>query len=392
MNKNILHTDIQEYISKNINSDIVSVLLKKTPFDSVTSQELAQQIECKKKCQKKLPIWFIQPGIYYPKKINIEQTSSEVTAVYKSELASGKVLVDLTGGFGVDSYFFAKKMERVFHCEIDKHLAQIASHNFGILNQKNIQTIAKNGLDFLKNSDQRFDWIYIDPSRRNETKGKVFQLSDCLPNVPDNLDLLFKKSDNILIKTSPLLDISIGIQELRFVKEIHIVAVENEVKELLWVLEKGYTKEVTTKTINYKKSIKQIFDFIISDEKKAISVYSMASSYLYEPNSAILKSGAFKSVGVNFSLKKLHQHTHLYTSEDLVDFPGRRFRITQVLPYNKKALSILKGKQANIAIRNFPDTVATIRKKFKISSGGDVYTFFIQNLEDKYCVVICSKI
>ena len=392
MNKNILHTEVQDYITKNINSDIASLLFKKSPFEGVTPQELVQQIESKKKCQNKLHTWYKRREIYYPKKINIEQTSSEVTAAYKSELVSGKNLIDLTGGFGVDSYFFAKKMDQVFYCEIDKNLAEIANHNFNVLNQKNIQSFANNSVDFLKQHDKTFDWIYIDPSRRNETKGKVFQLSDCLPNVPENIELLFNSSSNILIKTSPLLDISIGIQELKFVREIHIIAVENEVKELLWVLEQGATEEAIIITLNFNKSSKQDFDFNLSDEKKATSTFSLPTSYLYEPNTAILKSGAFKLVGANFTLKKLHQHTHLYTSEVLKDFPGRRFKIEHILPYNKKALRVLKNKQINISIRNFPDSVATIRKKFKIKEGGNSYAFFSKNLEDRLCVILCSKI
>ena len=392
MNKNILNTGVQNYINKNIESDIMSVLLKKPLFEDITSQELAQQIESKKKCKKKLPTWFNTPEIYYPKKINIEQTSSEVTAAYKSEIIKGESLIDLTGGLGIDSFFFSKKIAKIFHCEIDDKLAEIAAHNFNVLGAKNIQNFTQNGLDILKESEQHFDCIYVDPSRRNKEKGKVFRLADCLPNIPAHLDLLFSRSNTVLIKTSPLLDFSIGIEELKFVKEIHVVAVANEVKELVWVLEKGFSKEIKIKTINFAKSGDQTLEFILSEEKNEVSAYSEALTYLYEPNAAILKSGAFKVIGNRFSLEKLHRHTHLYTSERQINFPGRCFKVEQMVSYNKKGMKELNIKKANISTRNFPESVSSIRKRFKIKEGGTTFLFFLMNHEENYVILLCTKI
>ncbi len=392
MNKNILNTGIQNFIDKNTNTDIMSVLLKKPIFESVSQKELAQQIEGKKKCQKKLPTWHQTTGIYYPKKINIEQTSSEISAGYKSEIVEGKSLLDLTGGLGVDSYYFSKKIASVFHCEIDRDLHQITSHNLKILEAKNISCFQENGLDYLKNSNQNFDWLYIDPSRRNEVKGKVFQLSDCQPDIIRNLELLYTKSENILLKTSPLLDISIGLGELKGTKEIHIVAINNEVKELLWVLEKGFSEEISIKTVNFAKSKIQTYNFTHSEEKNATSVYSLPLSYLYEPNASILKSGAFKSIGLTFKLKKLHPSTHLYTSNELLDFPGRRFKLIKATACNNRNIRALNIEKANIANRNFPDSVATIRKKFKIKDGGNHFLFFFKDRDDSYQAALCSKV
>ncbi|MEP3209467.1 MAG: class I SAM-dependent methyltransferase [Maribacter sp.] len=369
----------------------MSVLLKKPVFKGISQQELAQQIEGRKKCQKKLPTWFETPGIYFPKKVNIEQTSSEISAEYKSNIVNGDSLVDVTGGFGIDSYYFSKKVGAIFHCEIDQELHEIASHNLKSLGIKNIQTYQENGLDFLRNSVQDFDWIYLDPSRRNQIKGKVFQLSDCEPNIVENLDLLFSKSENILLKTSPLLDITMGIKQLHSIKEVHIVAINNDVKELLWVLKKDYFGEVGIKTINFTKSDSQLFNFVLSTEKIAAAVYSLPLCYIYEPNAAILKSGAFKCLGLQFGLKKLHPNTHLYTSEEPLDFPGRRFEIAKVVSYNKKGMKALGLKKANISIRNFPDTVVTIRKKFKIEPGGNSFLFFFKNCANRYQVALCYK-
>lgn len=392
MNKNILNTGVQNFINKNIDTDIVSVLLTKVNFGDVSSQELAQQIEAKKKCRDKLPLWFSTPKIYYPKRLNLEQTSSEITAAYKSEKITGRNLADLTGGFGVDSYFFSRKIYHVFHCEIDEGLSEIAAHNFGALGANNIVSIKGDGIEFLERSKTKFDWVFLDPSRRNRSKGKVFRLSDCLPNVPDNLELLLDRSDHVLIKTSPLLDISIGLRELREVVEIHIVAVQNEVKELLWFLKKGVKDGVSIYAVNFNGPKKEVFTFKYGEEKRAVTSYGFPEGYLFEPNASILKSGAFKTIGNRFGLKKLHEHSHLYTSKEWMDFPGRRFLIEAVVPYNKKTIQKLKLEKANITTRNFPENVESIRKKLKIKDGGDVFLFFTKDMDGKLVMIWCSKV
>ena len=240
MNTAILHPNVQQFISDHLNTDISKLIFKGSPFNNITIQEIATQIVSKKKSEKKLPTWFQTENIYYPPKVNIEQTSSEVTAKYKSSIISGDSLIDITGGFGVDAYFFAQKCKEVTHCELNTKLSTIVNNNYQQLKINNIKLFSGNGIDFLKKTTKTFDWIYIDPSRRNETNNKVFLLKDCLPNVPENLNFLFSKSKNILIKNSPILDISKTIEELNFVKEIHIIAVNNDVKELLFILEKNY--------------------------------------------------------------------------------------------------------------------------------------------------------
>nr|WP_299435432.1 class I SAM-dependent methyltransferase [uncultured Maribacter sp.] len=392
MNKEILRTGVQIFINNNINTDTMSVLLKKPPFTRVTSKELVEQIEAKKKCQKKLPKWFNTPNIYFPNKLNIEQTSSEKTAEYKASILSKKTVIDITGGFGIDCYYFSKKMKEVFHCEINEKLATIATHNFKELGAKNIQSFPIDGIKYLKESNHFYDWIYIDPSRRNDAKGKVFLLSDCLPNVPENLKLLFNKSNNIAIKTSPLLDVSIGISELKQVKEIHVVSLENEVKELIWILEKDYRDTIEIKTINIGKQKTDTFSFNFCEEKEAKTTYNLPQQFLYEPNAAILKSGAFKILGEKLNLSKLQVNSHLYTSEqEVLNFPGRIFKIKKSIPFNKKAIKELKISKANITTRNFPESVANLRKKLKIKDGGDIYIFFTTTINNDLTVLICSK-
>ncbi|PKA96822.1 hypothetical protein B0O79_0461 [Flavobacteriaceae bacterium MAR_2009_75] len=392
MNENILNTGAQNFISENKNTDIVTVLLKRPIFEGITNKELAQQIESRKKCEKKLPTWFKTPKIYYPKKLNIEQTSSEITANYKASIYSGNSLIDLTGGFGVDSYFFSKYFEQILHLEIDEELSKIASHNFEILGAKNIRTKAQNGIDYLEKTEENFDCIYVDPARRKEGNQKVFMLSDCTPNILEHLPLLFSKAEKVLVKTAPLLDIRLGLSELNHVREIHVVAVENDVKELLWLMEDAYQGKVEIKTINFTKGDAQKFNFHIEEESHATSVFSKAKTYLYEPNSALLKSGAFKVLGQRLGLEKLHEHTHLYTSNQLIEFPGRVFKIIEKILFNKKSLKALNIKKANITTRNFPETVAQIRKKLRIADGGKLYLFFSKEIDQELAIMVCEKV
>ena len=391
MNHNILNKEIQAFINSNLKSDITKLILKGSSFLGVTIQEIAEQIGAKKKCEKKLATWFETKNIYYPNRLNIEQTSSEITANYKAKIISGNSLIDITGGFGVDTLHFSQKIGNVIHCEINEGLSEIVAYNNKQLNVKNIQTHIGDGLEYLKESIEKFDWIYTDPSRRNDTKGKVFLLEDCLPNIPENLDLLFDKSTNILIKVSPFLDITSAIKELKFVKEIHVVAVENEVKELFFILEKNYTLQINIKTINIRRKEDHIFDFELNKEVSA--TYSEPKKFLFEPNAAILKSGGFNQISTQLKIDKLHLHSHLYTAENLINFPGRCFEVMHCISYDKKLLkNLIPSRKANITTRNFPETVAQIRKKTGLKDGGNLYLFFTTNIHNNLIVLICNRV
>ncbi|MEE9407600.1 MAG: class I SAM-dependent methyltransferase [Polaribacter sp.] len=390
MNSAILDPEVQQFISDNLKSDITKLILKGSPFDGISIQELANQIVAKQKSTCKLATWFSTENIYYPAKISIEQTSSEITADYKSKIVSGESIIDITGGFGVDCYYFSNQFKEVTHCEINDSLSTIVKHNYQQLKKDNIATFSGDGLQYLKNTTNNFDCIYIDPSRRNDIKGKVFLLKDCLPNVPENIDFIFSKTNQILLKNSPILDISSAINELKYVKEIHVIAIQNEVKEVLFLLEKDYKNEIQIKTINFLKIDFQKFNFNLHEE--VFSNYSEPLTYLYEPNAAILKSGGFHQISRQLNLFKLHQHSHLYTSENLIDFPGRVFKIENIISYDKKKISkLLSENKANITTRNFPKTVTQIRKETKIKDGGNSFLFFTTNIENKLICIFCRK-
>lgn len=391
MNTSILSQNIQDFITQNSGAPITKLALQKNPFPEVDWILILNQIEAKSKAKDKLPTWFATNNIIYPSKISVEQTSSEKTAAYKASLISGESLIDLTGGFGVDDYYFSKKFKNIAHCEINEDLSAIVKHNFEQLKVGNCVCYADDSANVLKESNQKWDWIYIDPSRRNDAKGKVFMLKDCLPNVPESLDFYFEKTDSILIKTAPLLDISAGLSELKFVKNIHIIALENEVKELLFEIHNHYQGEITIKTANILKQKIETFEFVLGDS--VFPFYHLPQKYVYEPNSAIMKSGGFDEVSTIFDIHKLHKHSHLYTSDALIDFPGRTFEIEKVIPYSKNEMKTeLANQQANLTTRNFPDTVENIRKKWKIKNGGNLYCFFTTDKNDNKIVLICRKI
>ena len=391
MNSEIVTDEVQQYITDKLGTDVHKILLSKPRFTEVSSKELVEQIESKTKAKAKLPSWFSTKNIYYPNKLNLSQTSSEVTAQYKASLINGKSIVDITGGFGVDAYAFSQKFEQVTHVEKNSSLSNIAQHNFEQMGATNINCIASKGLEFLKASTTTFNWLYIDPSRRDKNNKKVYYLADCEPNIVNQASFLFTKANNVLVKTGPLLDLKIGLTELSNVKEIHIVAINNDVKEVLWLMEKGYNQEPIIKTINFKNSIKQEFSFKPSDEENAISNFSKPQNYLYEPNAAILKSGSFQFIGAFFKLNKLHPNSHLFISTELIKFPGRVFKIENIYEYSKKSFKKSGIKKANITTRNFPDSVSEIRRKLGLKDGGENYVFATTDLNGKLMLISCFR-
>lgn len=377
MNPKILTSEIQAYIKTHIDDNVNKIALSRSVFEGVSSTELAGQIAAKKKSLHKLPTWYHLDYIYYPPLLSIEQCSSEPTAAYKANLVVGRNVVDITAGFGVDSFFFSKRVEKVISCEINEELSTISSNNTKILNAHNISCICGDGLDVLKNSSISFDTIYIDPARRSGS-AKVFKLKDCTPDVTSHLPLFLEKSQRIIIKTAPLLDINAGINELQNVSEIHILSIKNECKELLWVIDNDLNTEtkIICATLN---EIPKTFTFLLNDLKTNIDYTENApSGYLYEPDVALLKSGAFSFIAKAFGLQKLHQHSHLYASDELkLEFLGRIFEIKSTLTLNefKKEKNLI----GNVIVRNFPEKAENLVKKYKISSSHDDFIIFTQN-------------
>lgn len=385
-----LPADLKHFINNNLKQKINQLALKKNPFPDYEWTWILNQIQAKQKAEKKLPTWFLNEDVIFPSTLSVEQTSSETLAKFKAALIEGEQLIDLTGGFGVDDFYFAQRFKKVVHCEFQEDLSAIVLHNFKVLNVNNIETISGDSISYLQNSNERFDWIYIDPARRDNQKSKVFLLKDCTPNVVELQDFLFEKSDNILIKVAPLLDISSILNELQNVKTIYSIGLNNEVKELLIVLQKDFVgqPELIAVHISNEETIHRN-TFRLTDEDHF--QLSLPQNYLYEPFSSYLKTGAYNQIANKFNVNKLHKHSHLYTSEQLIDFPGRRFKIQRIIPYHKKEIKYLEHTKANVTTRNFPLKVEEIRKKHKIKDGGDCYLFFTTDLNKDKIVVVCEK-
>lgn len=376
MNKNILKPEIQNYINANLHGDLHSLLLKKQPFPEVSMQEIAQQIKGKKVAQKKFP-FLEKEDIVFPPNLNLEQSSSEATAKYKSQLLKGETFCDLTCGFGIDAYFISQNFQQSVLVEKNEELLETAAHNWKILG-KEAEFINADLYSFLKENQQKFDVVFLDPARRNEQKNKVFLLEDLSPDLLKIQDELLKISDTVLVKLSPLIDLHYLLSVLKYIAEIHIVAVKNEVKEVLVLIKHFHDEEVKIVCINLE-SEEPAFEFYFNEISASEPAFSEPEKYLYIPNNAVLKSGAFSLVSEKFNLKKLHPNTHLYTSENRTeDFPGRVLEVTPV-----EAKSLKKGEYFNIISKNYPLKPEEIKKKYGLKDGGNRYLVFTQSKQGK---------
>lgn len=396
MNSQLLLTETQNFIKENLNRNPSEILLKSTQFPKEVLREIVIQIQSKQKAKNKLPTWFDMEDILFPKPLSIEQSSSEKTAAWKAKQFSGKAMIDLTGGFGVDSFYFVQTFEKVYYIEFQVDLQKIVQHNFEKLGVKNCKFINQTAEEFVNKFSEQVDLIYLDPARRDEQNQKLTYLEDCQPAILNLLPQLWKVTDTILLKTSPLLDISEAIQQLQKVTEVWVVALQNEVKEVLYLLKSNITNQVKISTVELSKQTekKKLFSFYQNEEKEAEVTYSLPQNYLYEPNTALLKAGAFRLVSEKYKIQKLHINSHLYTSEKLVsDFLGRTFEIQAVTSYQKKEIKKhLQDNKANITTRNFPEKVVQIRKKLGLKEGGDIYLFATTNLANQKVIIICQKV
>lgn len=388
----IASAEVQEYISSHQDVDEKKLLLQRSEILGLPSSLIAKQIAIRRKAEIKLPLFYNTKGIIYPPSLNWEQCSSEATGNFKAEIISreidsGKMKVaDLTGGFGIDSFFFSKKVELVDYNEPDFGLLNIAKHNHSLLGSNNIQHHQTKAEDFLNQKQLKYNLIYLDPSRRDSHSKKVFRLADCVPNVSVLLPEILKSTEFVLIKAAPLLDIQQGLKELSHVKKVIVVSVSNDCKELLFLLQNGFSGEPIIETYNLDKfgTVKQSFAFTFNEERNTNSDFSEPLTYLYEPNASILKAGAYKTIGKKFDLLKLHVNTHFYSSNVLIEnFPGRVFKIDQ-LEFDPK---ISAERKANVVTRNYPLTAEELKKKLKLGDGGEKYVIGFSSVKKKYVAI-----
>ena len=381
----------KQFIAQHLNDDINGLALKKFPPD-VDKQFVLQQIEARQKLKTKVPSWAENEDLLFPQRISIEQCSSELTAKYKAQLVDGDTFADLSGGLGIDCYFIAQKFNDADYIEQNADLCELARHNFGTLNA-NINITNTKSDTYLTNCTPK-DCLFIDPARRDSHGRKVMLLSDCEPDIRPLIGKALAKAPRLLIKLSPMLDIKAALKETNNVANVHIVAIDNECKELLLDLQRDHQDEPHFFCCNLSTNQPTV-EFTANDEANApLRLAAELGKYLYEPNAAIMKSGFFKAIGNLYGIDKLHTSSHLYTSSRLIDdFPGRIFAIERCDTFNKKNVkAITEGlAQANITTRNFPLQVAELRKKLSLHEGGDAYLFATTLNNEEKVVVRCRK-
>lgn len=383
-----------EFVWQHRNDDPHQLALSGKQHPDIPVAQAAAQVQALQKIRTKIPSWY-RSGMLFPFTLSVEQSSSEQTAQYKAHLFAGKKMADLTGGMGVDAYFFAQQFESLTYVEQNEVLAAATQHNFTQLGLSHVQFENQDALDFLQHTEEYFDLIYLDPARRDDRKGKVFQLSDCSPNILNIKPLMFEKTSQILVKTAPLLDLRQAVLQLENVAHIWVVAAEGECREVLYLLRTDAppTDQIPITAVHLRGALQQAFTFNWAMEQAAEVRLSLPQTYLYEPNAAILKAGAFRSFGAQYGLGKMHANTHLYTSAGLQpDVPARSFVVEQVCKYDRKVVqAAVPGGQANIACRNFPDSPEQVRRTLGLRDGGAVYIFAATDMAEHKVILIGRK-
>ena len=413
----------QDFIRQHQDDDVRQLAFLGSKYPEVNMPFALDQIRGRKMARVKLPRWASLEGIIYPPHISMEQCSSEQTALYKAELAARLLglpvpssenekeseFVDLTGGFGVDFSYIASRLGvKSMYVERQAHLCEAAKENFGRLGLKN--AIVKNG-DGIKvlHSLKDLKLIFIDPARRDDAGNKVVSLKDCTPDVTVLQEEMLSKADDVVIKLSPMLDWHRAVSELSHVREVHIISVNNECKELLLVLSARNMGDMEASSADgeVKRAgnlriycINDAQSFVCEESDMEASSVKIAPStleemqYLYEPNASLMKAGCFGVLSGRYDARMLSKNSHLFVSrEPIAVFPGRSFRIIAVSSFNKKELKRhLSGiTKANIATRNFPLSVAELRKRLKLKDGGETYIFATTLSDESHVLVITEK-
>lgn len=402
----------KDFIREHADADVRQLALQAKKNPEVDLTYALEQIAGWQKAKTKLPSWAKIDGMVYPPHISMEQCSSELTAKYKTEIVPcGNSFVDLTGGFGVDFSFIAKKFKHAVYVERQEHLCAITSENFGLLGLDNAEIVNADGIEYLHQMNH-VDLVFIDPARRDDHGGRTYGIADCTPNVLELMDDLMQKTDMLLLKLSPMLDWRKAVRDIdgdptpdpspyrggeclrRKVSEVHIVSVDNECKELL-IMVRHDVQPIKVVCVNLlSNGEREVFEF---DDTESTPMHQNISSktYLFEPNASIMKAGCFDEIQARFPIAQLDNNSHLFVSDHgIPDFPGRRFKIEHVTSMNKRELKeALTGiDRANITVRNFPVSVAELRKKLKLKDGGDVFIFATTVAKEGHQLFICRKI
>lgn len=389
--------EFRQFVKEHAADDLNRLLLSASRYPSIDVAFAVEQIASRRQIRDKLPAWYANDALLFPSKISAEQCSSEQTASYKQRLVKeSDRLCDLTGGLGIDSFYFSRQVSHVTYIERFPAYCEAARHNFAALNVANITIVEGDSKELVAGLPE-VDVFYIDPARRGEGNKRVYALTDCEPDLPALLPELFRHAPKVIAKLSPMADIRLTLDLLPGTTGIHVLSVKNECKELLFVVERDAEMvSPAIHCINFNSNgSEESFIFSLMDEQvEELHLACQMKRYFYEPNASLLKAGAFKSTAARFGMEKLHVSSHLYTSDERKDnFPGRSFVVEEVYPFSGKLCKSLAKDipQANITVRNFPLSVEELRKRTKIADGGEVYLFATTLADNSKILVKCRK-
>ena len=390
---------LMAFIQAHLSDDPDRLLLSASRYPEIDMPFVVAQITARRQIKEKLPTWYQQEQLLFPAKIAAEQCSSEQTALYKQQLVTKEdTLCDLTGGLGIDSYYFSRRVKQVYYIERFPSYCEVARANMATLGARNVAVLEGDSTQWL---DQlpAIDVFYVDPARRGEGNKRMFALSDCEPDLTQLLPRLLAKAPRVIAKLSPMADLRQTLALLPTTQAIHILSVKNECKELLFVIGREPRESaVPIHCVHLTKQAASDECFVCSLEAEQQAASHLATTlrrYLYEPNASVLKAGAFKPVACQFPVEKLQVSSHLYTSDHYLDrFPGRRFEVDEVIPFHSKSCKQLAGQslQANVTTRNFPLTVEALRKKCRIREGGDIYLFATTGPKEEKLLIRTHKV
>lgn len=389
--KNLLDDEVQKYMRLDTTRrDFVKGVVK-NPFANVPYIELMNQIKGMLKAEKKLPHLYKNHKIVYPAGVSIEQCSTLSTARYKSSLVAGESGADLTGGFGVDSMALCEVCSRLDYYEINSELAHVAAHNFDVMGKTNVAVHATDGLQEILANEKKYDFIYLDPARRDDKSARVYLIEDCVPNVIEWQDTLMDKTDVIMTKLSPMVDINVISREMKCVEQIHVVALKGEVKEILVIQKKGH------------EGVADVFSVDIENDNDAPFVYKKiddvkcemgdVDNYLYDVSAAMRKAGVGDGYAMELGLKKVGRGTALYTSREYVEgFAGRVFEVVGEVN-RKNVKTLLPALKANVVCRNYPERADVLKKNLKLKDGSDDdFVIGFSCGEKKYKILYCKRV
>ena len=389
--------ELRDFIHEHINDDTAELLLAARKYPDIDVPFVVEQIEARRRLKGKLPEWYENKDIIMGGRVPAEQCSSEQTARYKQSIVKGESLCDMTGGMGVDFWYMSEGMERAIYTERNEELCSIAKHNFQVLQTLRPEYVIRCG-DGRELPIPSVDIIYLDPARRAGDGSRVYAMEDCEPNIVEWQDELLKHAKMVLVKLSPMVDLTDVLRKLKGVKELHIVGVKNECKE---VLVKAHALDdsacagcVEVHCVDFLTSGKIEYVFSLLGGMEISLTDGGVKRHLYEPDVTLMKAGAFGSLCARYPVWQLDVDTHLMTSDEWIpEFPGRVFEVEEMIPFSSKVLKRLKKEipQANIAVRNFVMTADELRKKTGIKDGGEVYLFGAKVKDMGQMLLICRK-